>query len=250
MAWGADAPFLTRLAIRRWKARFPFWPPKDASPVTPIEPWGKQFFVYNARPSVEFRGDPRAPPLDDIRPKWLRDEDAASLLHDGEDVSAALDGRSSPLGREHGIASLSGAKPQAAGTETTTTARLAAGRAGKLGAGSSETVVCATDFRQRPLLYLHPDEWAGFLEQIPRLREELRRCQQRIDELDERGASDRDYRLRRKLVPDKYDTKMLGVAAGGGRGVTVGKVGPKTRERRVRSAATELAEANKFPSER
>ena len=29
------------------KARFPFWPPPDASPVTPIEPWGKQFFVRN-----------------------------------------------------------------------------------------------------------------------------------------------------------------------------------------------------------
>ncbi|CAJ1410772.1 unnamed protein product [Effrenium voratum] len=45
MVWGADKPFLTKLAIRRWQARFPFWPPPDASPVTPIEPWGKQFFA-------------------------------------------------------------------------------------------------------------------------------------------------------------------------------------------------------------
>eukprot|EP00439_Symbiodinium_sp_Y106_P076279 s4_g15.t1 len=42
--WNADKPFMNSLTIHRWKARFPFWPPPDASPVTPIEPWGKQFF--------------------------------------------------------------------------------------------------------------------------------------------------------------------------------------------------------------
>merc|ERR1719437_345883 len=91
MTWGADKAFLGRLFIRRWKARFPFWPPPDASPVTPIEPWGKQFFVYNAPPRVELKGDPRAPPLDDVRPAWVRDEDAASMLVEGEDLSALPD---------------------------------------------------------------------------------------------------------------------------------------------------------------
>ncbi|KAF4736745.1 hypothetical protein FOZ62_011975 [Perkinsus olseni] len=77
-------PFIFVKNIKRWQAKFRFWPPKDASPVQPIEPWGKQFFVYNARPNVELKGDPRRPDEDISRPKWMRDEIALSLLRPGE----------------------------------------------------------------------------------------------------------------------------------------------------------------------
>ena len=37
------------MELERWKARWPRWMPKDASPAMPIEPWGKNLFVYNAQ---------------------------------------------------------------------------------------------------------------------------------------------------------------------------------------------------------
>uniref|UniRef100_A0A7S2QR03 Uncharacterized protein n=1 Tax=Zooxanthella nutricula TaxID=1333877 RepID=A0A7S2QR03_9DINO len=215
MGWGADKPFVFKEVIRRWKARFPHWPPSDASPVTPIEPWGKQFFVYNAPAGVELRGDPRAPPLDDLRPRWVRDEIAAGMLRDGEDLSAL------PLG----------------GPPPNIFQQRAAARGARPG---HETVLCATDYRQRPLLYLRPEEWSEFLRQLPRLKEQLRARQAEIDEQDEKGAAMREYALRRVHVLDKHESKQVG-RMGGGRPYFSGKIPPKTRERMTPTVKTELA---------
>mmetsp|Transcript_3945 Transcript_3945/g.10868 ORF Transcript_3945/g.10868 Transcript_3945/m.10868 type:complete len:233 (-) Transcript_3945:96-794(-) len=227
MAYRGDLAFLSRLAIRRWKARFPFWPPQDASPVTPIEPWGKQFFVYNAPIGVELKGDPRAPPLDAVRPAWVRDEDAASMLLDGEDLSEL---------------------PAPKHTQNSFGQRAAAAATNEaVSEGSAETVLCATDFRQRPLLFLKPDEWAEFLQQLPSLREQLRRCQEDVDALDQRGAEMRDYALRRKYIPDKHQEKRqgrMGYGSGFGRSYETGKVGPRARERKTRVTGTELRKYN------
>eukprot|EP00928_Gymnodinium_smaydae_P018526 TRINITY_DN17050_c0_g1_i1.p1 TRINITY_DN17050_c0_g1~~TRINITY_DN17050_c0_g1_i1.p1 ORF type:complete len:225 (+),score=29.31 TRINITY_DN17050_c0_g1_i1:67-741(+) len=211
MAADAARPFLSGLAIRRWKARFPHWPPKDASPVTPIEPWGKQFFVYNAPAGVDFRGDPRAPPLDALRPAWLRDEDAASMLREGESLESIADAPAE-WGSEverHRAASTAARSP------------------------ATETVLCATDFRQRPLLYLKPDEWAEVLRQLPVLRERLRRCQAKVDEADERSAHMKEYWLRRRYVLDKFAYRQMGRDGMGNmeRSYETGKIGPRARTR-------------------
>ncbi|CAJ1419539.1 unnamed protein product [Effrenium voratum] len=190
MVWGADKPFLTKLAIRRWQARFPFWPPPDASPVTPIEPWGKQFFVYNAPEGTEIHGDPRAPSLDELKPQWVRDEDAYSMLQ-GEDLS--------PLSKRDQL------------PKTLALRRAALGR---LESGP-EPLLCATDFRQRPLMFLRKEEWHALLAELPRLKEELRQRQAEIDAMDQRGEHMKDYLLRRKFILDKYGERKIGIVAYG-----------------------------------
>ena len=40
-----------------------------------------------------------------------------------------------------------------------------------------ETVVCVTDFRQRPMMWLQPAEWAELLRMLPSLRQQLHACQ-------------------------------------------------------------------------
>lgn len=216
MAWVAEKPFTTRNAIRRWQAQFPFWPPKKASPVTPIEPWGKQFFVYNAPRAVEFRGDPRAPPLDATRPSWVRDEDAASMLLAGEDLSML-----GPKQRKPQPFTLRRVESMAAEADT-----------------DLHTVLCCTDFRQRPLMFLRPAEWAGFLQLLPALREQLRRCQEEVEALDEHGEILRDHFLRRRHIVDKYETKRIGnmkYSQTDGRSYETGKIPPKTLDRRIQT---------------
>lgn len=222
--WGADKPFLNRLAILRWKARYPFWPPQDASPVTPIEPWGKQFFVYNAPHGVEFKGDPRAPTLDHVRPAWIRDMDAVSMLQ-GSDDNRLL---GTTIGGHKLAPTLAGRRAAAA----------------KVGAGGAP-MLCATDYRQRPLMFLSPDEWAAFRQQIPKLREELQRCQEKIDSLDQRGVHMRDYYLRLKWVEDKHKDKRRGVMMYGGnsgRSYESATMGIRARERLKRTTQQELSE--------
>ncbi|CAE8711081.1 unnamed protein product, partial [Polarella glacialis] len=225
--WSADKPFLNKLSINRWKAKFPFWPPPDASPVTPIEPWGKQFFVYNAPPGTELLGDPRAPHLDDIRPAWIQDEDAAGMLREDEELSV--------LGARPDADTLGGARSK--------------NMAMKPG---PETLLCATDYRQRPMMFLRHEEWREFVANLPAIRAELRRCQEAVDELDEKGEHMRDYLLRRKYVLDKYGERRIGSMGYGrtfGRSWQTGKVGPRARERKVRLATSEIARYNEGEGE-
>jgi len=108
--------------------------------------------------------------------------------------------------------------------------------------GEEETVVCFTDFRQRPMLWLQPEEWSELLKMLPSLRQQLRTCQKAVDELDERGALMRDYSVRRLHIVDKHREKRIGRMGYGDfrRPYETGKVGPKARARLVQTTKEEL----------
>merc|ERR1719384_2962636 len=100
----------------------------------------------------------------------------------------------------------------------------------------SETVLCATDFRQRPMLYMNPEEWEEFRRQIPELRARLKQVQLEIEEADEEGSAMRDYLLRRKYVLDKHEGKRIGrmgYGSGFGRSYETGRIGPRALARRI-----------------
>ena len=63
--WGKPARDYNR--VKFFRAQYREWPPKDASPLHPIEPWGKTFFVHNFRPDVEWMNDKKAPGWHDVR---------------------------------------------------------------------------------------------------------------------------------------------------------------------------------------
>ncbi|CEM10233.1 unnamed protein product [Vitrella brassicaformis CCMP3155] len=49
--------------IRNRRANYFTWPPPDSSPLHPIEPWGRQFFVFNAYETIDLEDweGPRGP---------------------------------------------------------------------------------------------------------------------------------------------------------------------------------------------
>ena len=136
-------PFLNKVDIQRFKARFRHWPPPDSSPVVAIEPWGKQFFVYNGIKNVELKGDSRAAEWGTTRPKWWREEIALSLLKPGEDPNQILSGENLP--EEH----LNEFQNQ------------------------TETHLCVTDFRKRPLMYLTEEELSALQDKLDSVEEEM-----------------------------------------------------------------------------
>merc|ERR1719215_407386 len=101
------------------------------------------------------------------------------------------------------------------------------------------------------MMYLHPEEWLEVLRNIPRLKAQLRSCQEHVEELDETGAKMEAYNLRRQhLLPDKYDTRRIGNGPNPGRRpvgrfIKTGPIPPKVLERRTRLSTTEFARYNK-----
>jgi hypothetical protein len=163
-------PFLNKLDIQRFKAKFRFWPPPDASPVIAIEPWGKQFFVYNGIKNVEIRGDSRAPDWGTTRPKWWREDIALSLLKPGEDPNQVLSGESIP---EEGLNYFQ---------------------------NQTQTHLCVTDFRKRPLMYLTRDE-------LRVIRENLKNVEQEMEKLGTKLVKNEAVELEKlnsMLEDDKY----------------------------------------------
>ena len=125
-------PFIKLRDIKRFQVQYPHWPPKDASPSFAMEPWGKNWFVFNGRVNVELKGDTRAPPWVDTRPEWLIEENKLSLLKDGEDPNDFL----LPFNK----ADLSPEELNQPSNQT-------------------ETVLAVTDFRKRPLTFLSPEDF-------------------------------------------------------------------------------------------
>merc|ERR1712045_330231 len=124
------------------------------------------------------------------------------------------------------------ALPDAASKTTTVESRARASAT----LSGPETVLCATDFRQRPMLYLSPEEWEEFRRQIPALRKRLAEVQAEIEEADEEGSAMRDYLLRRKYILDKHEGKRIGRMGYGtnfGRSYETGKMGPRARARKI-----------------
>ncbi|CAL1173223.1 unnamed protein product [Cladocopium goreaui] len=178
------------------------------------------FVVYNAARGTEISGDPRAPVQEDLRPRWLRDEDAAAML--GDEAIGDL-----------------GALPKSQ-TAAARRASLAKMKPGP------DTLICATDFRQRPLMFLRPEEWFTLLRELPQLREKLRQKQAEIDALDERGEHMKDYLLRRKYIVDKYGLRKIGVPGYGkmSRPYFSSGEGIRARDRKISLANRVLEEIN------
>ena len=163
-------PFLNKVDIKWFQARFRFWPPPDASPVVAIEPWGKQFFVYNGIKNVELKGDSRAAQWGSTRPYWWREETALSLLKPGEDPNEVLSGES--MSEEF----LNQPENQ------------------------THTTLCVTDFRKRPLMYFSRAELKAIRENLGEMTEELAKFKVRV-QADKAKEIDK---LNVQLDDDKY----------------------------------------------
>lgn len=143
-------PFLQEVQIKRFQAKYKFWPPPDASPVIAIEPWGKQFFVYNGIPNVEVKGDARAPDWGAARPRWWREEIALSLQRPGENPNEILTREDVP---EHDLNSVG---------------------------NMTQTHLCVTDFRRRPLLYLSMEELKTVRANLESIKSEIEKFKQTL----------------------------------------------------------------------
>ena len=182
-------PFLRKVDVVRNKAKYRFWPPPDASPVIPIEPWGKQFFVYNGAKNVEILGDSRAPEWGSTRPQWWREDIALSLLKEGENPNQVLSNETAP---EEAL--------NEPGNQT-------------------HPHVCVTDFRRRPLMYLSKEELKCITDNLDFIEAEMEKfgAQVRKNEAEEIEKLDAD------LDDDKYmhirRGRMMNPPSRSGRGV-------------------------------
>mmetsp|Transcript_17754 Transcript_17754/g.41173 ORF Transcript_17754/g.41173 Transcript_17754/m.41173 type:complete len:247 (+) Transcript_17754:44-784(+) len=237
MSWlhlGPKRPFLRQQVIDNFKARFREWPPKNASPVAAIEPWGKQFFVYNAPMDPDLYNDPRAPYLAAIRPTWVQDQDRVSMLQ-GEEKLQVLDGGPTDL-QQSPVMQPPEVLPEVLRKRLAVKAQRAIG---------SETVLCATDFRQRPMIHMRPEEWLHFLQHLPELRQRLKQKQEEVIGLQERKSMMQMHNLHRKFFEEKYAQKKLGRERQWPKNEPVkayktGRMGPKARERMIRLTTTQL----------
>jgi hypothetical protein len=163
-------PFLRKIDVARFKAKHRFWPPPDASPVIPIEPWGKQLFAFNGVRNVEIVGDSRAPDWGSTRPRWWREDIALSLLKPGEDSNQVLVNETTP---EEDLND-----PQ----------------------NQTHTHLCVTDFRMRPLMYLSKEELETLVNNLAVVKEQM-------DEFKKRVQTDKAAEIEKlniALDDDKY----------------------------------------------
>ena len=137
-------PFLKLADLRKFQAKFPNWPPPGASPPIVLEPYGKNIFVYNSRPDVELRGDPRAVPWDDTKPEWMIEENKLSLLSESQDPNDYL----LATNMKH----LDLTEEDCNKVEN-----------------QVETVVCITDYRKRPLTWLLAEDFKQLHDNMPQL---------------------------------------------------------------------------------
>lgn len=163
-------PFLRKVDVARFKAKHRFWPPPDASPIIPIEPWGKQFFVYSGVRNVEIVGDARAPDWGSARPRWWREDIALSLLKDDEDPNQILSNENVPE------ESLNEAENQ------------------------THAHLCVTDFRMRPLMYLSREELETLVNNLDHVKTEMEKFKKLIRP---NGAADIE-KANIALDDDKY----------------------------------------------
>ncbi|CAD7953449.1 unnamed protein product [Amoebophrya sp. A25] len=194
-------PWLSLERAQWWHAMFPHWPPKDATPLMAIEPFGKQLFVHRVRSSKETQGlgDPRAPCQLDLRPDWVQEDHIRELGVTREDS------RVWPS-REKTADSIEGAtfhKPRACSTyrermdptrivlkdaeevarfsalpSEITGEKMANDKAKKAHALDQREnlnipLLCLTDYRRRVLGHMTREEWEDFRTAIPKLREQL-----------------------------------------------------------------------------
>jgi hypothetical protein len=163
-------PFLRKVDVARFKAKHRFWPPPDSSPVIPIEPWGKQLFVFNSVRNVEIVGDSRAPDWGSTRPQWWREDIALSLLKPGEDANQVLSNESTP---EEDLNEIE---------------------------NQTHTHLCIGDFRMRPLTYLNREELETLVNNLDFIKEQMDKFKNRI----RRNEAAEIEKLNIALDDDKY----------------------------------------------
>jgi hypothetical protein len=163
-------PFLSKVDIQRFKARFRFWPPPDASPVIPIEPWGKQLFVFNGIKDVEIKGDSRTPAWGATRPQWWREDIALSLLKPGESPTRVLTGEQMP---EEALNEIH---------------------------YQTNTHLAVADFRGRPLLFLSQNELRTIRENLGYIKDQLGKFKEHV----KKNEAEEIDKLNSVLEDDKY----------------------------------------------
>jgi len=203
-------PFLKLADLRRFQAKYPNWPPPDASPPIVLEPYGKNIFVYNSRRDVELRGDPRAVPWDDTRPDWVIEENKLSLLRKGEDPNDYI----LPHNKKHLDL-----------TEADCNMRE----------NQLETVVCITDFRKRPITWLTADDFRFIKANLPKILKMMEDFEPVVEAMNKKAdADDGEKRQSVEVGLDKTRTYRRGRWIKprhdkGGRGARSGRV----RQKRV-----------------
>ena len=194
-------PFLLDSQIKQYQARFPFWPPRDASPVIPIEPWGKQFFVYNGIRNVEVRGDARAPDWGSARPRWWQEDIALSLQLPGEDPNEIF---SSPKTEELEEAS-----------------------------SQTSTHLCVTDFRKRPLIYLSIDELKTVRDNLKSIQLEMDKFATKVGENTAGNLEKLNYQLDDNKYMHIRRGRVMNPPSRSGRGVMASPNRPVKRKPKV-----------------
>ncbi|CAD7940454.1 unnamed protein product [Amoebophrya sp. A120] len=151
-----------------WNAMWPHWPPKDATPLMAIEPFGKNLFVHNARSAdVNALPDPRAPCQLDHRPDWVQDQ----FVKDCGPETMRQETRLWPSATKTGdtFPCSSHGKPRVGNFYRQ---RLDP-RAQERPEARQQPMLCLTDYRRRVLGYLSREEWEDFRRALPVLKQQL-----------------------------------------------------------------------------
>merc|ERR1719465_277551 len=99
-----------------------------------------------------------------------------------------------------------------------------------LAATGEETVLCCTDYRRRPLMFLSPEEFSAVVKFLPALKEDLSSVQEKIDERDEVLEEQNMFFERRKYHADILDSRHMGRHKRNVDGlISRGRIGPRAR---------------------
>ncbi|XP_026191523.1 uncharacterized protein LOC34621107 [Cyclospora cayetanensis] len=184
---------------------YPTWPPPNASPLHPLEPWGRQLFVF--RPyagdlSAAIKGPyPRIPPLrgpvppfDQLSPHLERLATAAAEAVDAAEDAVAAASRSGTFS-DAAYEAATAANRAAAAAATAAAAEVAAGPL----LPAEAPVLCVADHGRRPLMFLSRED-------LGVLKEHMQQFKQLIEDFrQEATASNIEgiYAFRRRLLPYK-----------------------------------------------
>ncbi|KAL8438737.1 hypothetical protein Efla_003408 [Eimeria flavescens] len=206
-AYGGEGDFRIWPHVQFQRLNYPMWPPANASPLHPLEPWGRQVFVfkpYAAQMGAELQGPyPRlppargpAPPTDSLSPGVSRLAAAAATAAEAA-AAAAADATSSSSSSSSSAAyeAAAAAKTAAEAAATAAAAEIAAGPLQE----SPDPVLCVADHGRRPLLFLSAADLAVLKGHIPRFRALIAEFAQHAVP----SEAEKIYHLRRRLLPYK-----------------------------------------------
>lgn len=158
-------PHLTLERVKWWKAKnfMSNWPPRDGTPIMPIEPYGKGFFVYNARKNVQGLGDPRAPCNEETaKPYWVKDDYIKEMkLFDKKMGVPKVD--QANFEKEYRGDGMSQEEAEY-----------------NFEKRDLAPMLCVVDYRSRVLGYLSKTEWIAFVKAIPKLKAQMVRFKDTI----------------------------------------------------------------------